>query len=1018
MRKIAILLAFLLFAGLQGAFAQKSISGKVTSSEDGLGLSGVTVMIKGTTVGTLTDLNGAFTLSVPSDAAILAVSFIGMKTLEVPIGNQTVFNIILTPGILVLEEVIVTAFGISRQAKALTYAAQNVNSETLAEARSLNPVQGLSGKVAGLSITTASTGVGADSKVLLRGNRSIAGSSQPLYVIDGIPMGGISNISPDDISSISILKGANAAALYGARANNGAIIITTKSGQDKGEGVAVDLGFTFQGTSAILLDKMQNEYGQGGNGIYSPGAIVSWGAKMDGTQVAHWTPDPNDPLYGKTYAYLPQPNNVKDYFQQGMEIATNLQVVMKTKTTNTAFSYTNTQARGIVESNNLHAHNINLRFGANFKDKLTVDTKVSVIKQEFENTFSTGEGFNNPMRYLYVLPRNIRTEDIQKFEYKNAAGQMRQHYWRWNDNGTGNAYWTRNRVLQPSNNWRSIGMMSLKYNITKDLSIMGRSAVDASFNQYELKMYNDTYTQAINGGYTKQNSSSYGWNSDVLINFKKAFGNFNLDLNAGANSYKTEYQRITGSGVVFNIENLFALTNTANPRPSEDYTKKAVNSVYGFGEISWKNAIFLNITGRNDWSSTLPSNNRSYFYPSVGLTAVLSDLITLPQIITHFKLRGSYAIVGNDTDPYKLERTATVGTGGVITLSNTLPNANLKPETTKSFETGFDLRLLKDRIRLGFTWYQTNTYDQLFATPVPATSGVASIFQNGADVQNRGAEITLGAAIVDGKDFSWDIDLNWAKNTSKILEIAEGFDVLSFGTDFIREYKLVKGQPFGEVYAKSWLRDTNGNVIIATNGIPRITPGMSERVANWNPDWLGGINNTFRFKNFNLSFLIDIRQGGTFIAFTEAISAGSGIQEYTTIGRAPGSLLFGRDVFKGEKGVTAEGAVNAVATNSEAFWNNVGGRNNPTGGAFVRDASNIRMREIILGYNLPKSIISGTFIKAARISLVGRNLFFLHNKNKYIDPEIMIGTSNTYEGESAFPLPTTRTYGASLNFSF
>jgi hypothetical protein len=504
----------------------------------------------------------------------------------------------------------------------------------------------------------------------------------------------------------------------------------------------------------------------------------------------------------------------------------------------------------------------------------------------------------------------------------------------------------------------------------------------------------------------------------VLLSYKKAFGNFNLDLNAGANSYKTEYQRITGSGVVFNIENLFALTNTANPRPSEDYTKKAVNSVYGFGEISWKNAIFLNITGRNDWSSTLPSNNRSYFYPSVGLTAVLSDLITLPQIITHFKLRGSYAIVGNDTDPYRLERTATVGTGGVVTLSNTLPNANLKPETTKSLETGFDLRLLNDRIRLGFTWYQTNTYDQLFATPVPATSGVASIFQNGADVQNRGAEITLGAAIVDGKDFSWDIDLNWSKNTSKILDIAEGFDVLSFGTDFIREYKLVKGQPFGEIYAKSWLRDDNGNVLIATNGIARITPGMSERVANWNPDWLGGINNTFRFKNFNLSFLIDIRQGGTFIAFTEAISAGSGIQEYTAIGRAPGSLLFGRDVFKGEKGVTAEGAVNTVATNSEAFWNNVGGRNNPAGGAFVRDASNTRMREIILGYNLPKSIISGTFIKAARISLVGRNLFFLYNKNKYIDPEIMIGTSNTYEGESAFPLPTTRTYGASLNFSF
>jgi TonB-linked SusC/RagA family outer membrane protein len=925
---------------------------------------------------------------------------------------------VLEQNILALEDVVVTAFGISRQAKALTYAAQNVNSEVLAEARSLNPVQSLSGKVAGMSVTTASTGVGADSKVLLRGNRSIAGSSQPLYVIDGIPMGGISNISPDEITSISILKGANAAALYGARANNGAIIITTKSGQGMAEGVAVDLGFTFQGTSAILLDKMQNEYGQGGNGIYGANAIVSWGAKMDGSQVPHWTPDPNDPLFGKTYAYLPQPNNVKDYFQQGMELATNIQVVMNTKTTNTAFSYTNTQARGIVESNNLHAHNINLRFGANFKEKLTLDSKVTVIKQEFENTFSTGEGFNNPMRYLYVLPRNIRTVDIQKFEYKNSAGQMRQHYWRWNDNGTGNAYWTRNRVLQPRNNWRSIGMMSLKYNITKDLSIMGRSAIDASFNQYELKYYNDSYTVAINGGYTKENSSSYGWNSDILLNYKKTFGDFTLDLNAGANSYRTEYQQIGGSGVVFNIENLFALANTGNPRPYENYSQKAVNSVYGFGELAWKNAIFLNITGRNDWSSTLPSNNRSYFYPSVGLTAVLSDLITLPDIITHLKLRGSYAIVGNDTDPYRLFRTATVGTGGVITLSNQLPNANLKPETTKSIETGFDLRLLNDRIRLGFTWYQTNTYDQLFATPVPSTSGVASIFQNGADVQNRGIEITLGAAVVEAKDFSWDIDLNWAKNTSKILEIAEGFDVLSFGTDFIREYKLVKGRPFGEVYAKSWLRDDQGRVIIAQNGIPRITPGMSVKVANWNPDWLGGINNSLRYKDFNLSFLVDIRMGGTFIAFTEAISAGSGIQEYTAIGRAPGSLLFGRDVFKGEIGVTDEGAINTVATNSEAFWNNVGGRNNPTGGAFVREATNIRMREIILGYNLPKSIVSKTFFKAARISLVGRNLFFFYNANKYIDPEIMIGTANTQEGESAFPLPTTRTYGASLNFSF
>ena len=1030
MRKITILLAFLLFAGLQGVFAQKTITGKVTNSEDGLGMVGVPVVVKGTTIGTATDIDGNFSLSVPNDAATLVVSFIGLKTVELPIGTQTVFNVTLEPDMLALEDVVVTAFGISRQAKALTYAAQNVNTAALAEARTLNVVNALAGRVAGLSITTASTGVGADAKVLLRGNRSINGSSQPLYVIDGVPMGGISNLSPDDILSISVLKGANAAALYGSRANNGAIVVTTKSGAGNKEGVTVDLGFNYQASSAVLLDKMQNEYGQGGNGIYSPNAIVSWGSRMDGSMVDHWSNDPNYAAFGTQYPYTAQPDNVKDYFQMGHSLATNLQVVLNTAKTNTAFSYTNTNTRGIVATNNLYSHNLNLRFGAKLGEKFTLDSKLTLIKQDFENVFSTGEGFNNPMRYLFVLPRNIRSEDLQHYSFVNTAGQVRQHYWRWNDNGTGNAYWTRHKVLQPNQRQRMISMVSLKYQILEGLSISGKSAIDASWSQNELKMANDTYTQAINGGYDKSNSSSYGWNSDVLLSYNKKIGEFVLDLNAGANNYLTEFQQVGGSGVVFNIENLYSLLNTGNPRPFEGYSKKVVNSVYAFGELSWRNAIFLNVTGRNDWSSTLPAANRSYFYPSVGLTAVISDLITLPEVITHFKLRGSFAEVGNDTNPYQLFRNANVGTGGVITLSNVLPNANLKPETTKSIEVGFDTRIIEDRIRLGFTWYQTNTYDQLFATPVPATSGVASIFQNGADVQNRGAEITLGAAIVTGKDFTWDLDLNWAKNTSEILEIAEGFDVLSFGSDFIREYKLVKGQPFGEVYAKGFVRDADGNVIIGQGvvdiatgelvggGVPQITPGMSVRVANFNPDWMGGISNTFRYKAFTFSSLIDIRQGGSFIAFTEAISAGSGIQDYTAIGRDSRSLLFGRDIFKGETGVTPDGAANTIATDAEKFWNNVGGRNNPVGEAFVRDASNIRMREMVLGYELPKSIVDKTFFRSARVSLVGRNLFFLQNKAEYVDPEIMIGTGNTAEGESAFPLPTTRTYGVTLNFGF
>jgi len=1023
MRKITILLAFLLFAGLQGVFAQKTVTGKVTSSEDGSGMVGVPVVVKGTTIGTATDIDGNFSLSVPNDAETLVVSFIGMKTVELPIGTQTVFNVTLEPNVLALEDVVVTAFGISRQAKALTYAAQNVNPAALAEARSLNVVNSLSGRVAGLSVTTASTGVGAEAKVLLRGNRSINGSSQPLYVIDGVPMGSISNLSPDDIVSISVLKGANAAALYGSRANNGAIVVSTKSGQGAAEGLSVDLGFNYQASSAYFLDKMQNTYGQGANGLYQADGILSWGARMEGQMVDHWSNDPNYSMYGQQYAYTAQPDNFKDYFQTGHSIATNLGIVLNTQKSNTAFSYTNTQARGIVNTNNLASHNLNLRFGSKLSDKFTLDSKVTFIKQSFENVFATGEGFDNPMRYLYVVPRNVRTEDLQHYSFVNPAGQVRQHYWKWNDNGTGNAYWTRNKVLRPRETQRVISMFSLKYQLLKDLSIMGRSAIDATSNRLEIKSHNDTYTTAINGAYSNENNSSYGWNSDVLVNYNKKFSNFVLDLNAGANNYVTEYQQIGGNGAVFNIENLFALSNLQNPRPFEDYSKKEVNSVYGFGELSWKNAIFLNVTGRNDWSSTLPADNRSYFYPSVGLTAVISDLITLPELITHLKLRGSFAEVGNDTDPYQLAREATVGTGGVITLSSTQPNPDLKPERTRSLETGFDIRLLEDRVRLGFTWYQTNTYDQLFATPVPSGSGVSRIFQNGADVQNRGAEITLGAAIVQGKDFSWDLDLNWSKNTSEVLEIAEGFDVLSFGRDFIREYKLVAGQPFGEVYAKGWLRDDNGNVIVnQTTGLPEITPGMTVRVANFNPDWLAGISNIFRYKSFTFSSLIDFRQGGTFIAFTEAISAGSGIQDYTAIGRDPQSLLFGRDVFTDETGVAPDGSANSVATDAETFWNNVGGRNNPAGEPFVRDASNIRMREMVLGYDLPKNIVSKTFFKSARISIVGRNLFFIQNKAEYVDPEIMISTTSTSEktaeGESAFPLPTTRNYGVTLNFGF
>jgi hypothetical protein len=563
-------------------------------------------------------------------------------------------------------------------------------------------------------------------------------------------------------------------------------------------------------------------------------------------------------------------------------------------------------------------------------------------------------------------------------------------------------------------------LFSLKHQIFKDLSIQVRAGWDGDYSKLEGKMNNDTYTVAYYGAYYKIFISTFELNTDALLNYHKSFSDFILDLNAGANYRLYEQDYLNGQGANFNIENLFALANTTAPVPYEGYEKKVVQSVYGFGELSWRNALFLNLTGRNDWSSTLPEDNRSYFYPSVGLTAVISDLIVLPAFFTNLKLRGSYAEVGNDAAPYNLSRQAIVEKGGVIKLSPVMPNPDLKPERTKSTELGLGLRILADRIRFDATLYQTNSYDQLFGNPVPAASGAATIYQNGADIQNRGMELTAGIVPVNAGSFTWDISVNWSKNTSKVLEIAEGFDVLSLNPswDMMREYKLVKGQPFGEIYAKGWVRDENGNVIIQSNGLPMITPGFSVRCANFNPDWLGGISNSFTYKNLVFSFLIDARWGGTFVSFTEAVCAGGGILDYTATGREDGTLLFGRDVFPDETGVTSTGEVNTVATRAELFWNNVGGRSNPVGEAFIREATNVRLRETILGYNLPKKLMSKSPFTAARISLVGRNLFFLLNRAEQCDPEIVTGGGNLAEGRESFSFPTTRTYGVSVNVDF
>lgn len=997
------------------------IRGKVSDSK-GESLIGVSVIVKGTTTGTSTDIEGNFSINAPADA-ILVFKYIGYVALEVPVNGQSMMDVKLRQDMQALSEVVVTALGIQRNKKSLSYAAQNITTSELTQARTTNLLEGLGGKVAGLSITNSGSGVGAASKVLLRGNRSISGSSQPLYIVDGITLNGdISNLSPDDIESLSVLKGANAAALYGSRANNGAIIVVTKSGKGAARGVTSNVGFTFNGNDPIILTKYQNQYGQGSGGVYSPSSVTSWGPKFDGQQVAHWSNDPNyitNQLGGiTTYAYAPQPDNIKDFFQLGRSFATNLSVNINSEKSNVALGYTHTDASGIVQGNNLGSHNLSMRMVSDLNNRLKLDSKINYIRQDFKNVLFTGESFGNPMRYLYQIPRNIRTQDLQHYEFANASGQIKQHFYSPNFNGAGNPYWTRNNVENPLDLERVLGMLSLSYKISDHWSIQGRSALDRSNSMAETRQHNDTYVVAANGAYSRVNSNSFEWNTDALLTFSKDLSkSFKINLNAGANNRVYKANALGGAGSNFQIQNLFSLANTLDPRPTETYERhKEVQSIYGFGDLSYKDAIFLNITGRNDWSSTLPSNNRSYFYPSVGLSAILTDLIELPKFFTYAKLRGSYAEVGNDTDPYNLSRTASIN-NGTISLSSVLPNANLRPESTHSTEFGLELRMLEGKLRFDATAYKTNTFDQLFASPVPVGSGVSSIFQNGADIQNKGFEASLGTSLFSERAFSWDIDLNFSKNKSTVLEIAEGFDQLSQASDYIRIYKLVKGQPFGDIYSRGYVRDAQGRVIVSANGLPQITTGQDVKVANFNPDWLAGLNNSFRYKNFNLSTLIDVRKGGSFISFTEAIESGVGVLDYTEQGR-DGSLVFGGNVFANETAVTESGTANTINVSSERLWNHLGGVGAPVGESFVRDATNIRLREVILGYQLPSELLGKTPFKSARFSLVGRNLFFFYNKSEYVDPEMVTDVTNSSEGRESLSLPTTRSFGVSLNFGF
>ena len=1010
------LFLLLVIGSTTSLLAQQTVSG-IVSDVDGVPLIGVNVLEAGTANGTITDVDGSYSLTV-ADGASLEFSYTGFATQTIETSAYSgAINVTLEEGV-ALDEVVVTALGISREKKALSYSAQNVATEELSQARDLNVINSLSGKVAGISIARSGAGVGAPSRVILRGNRSLFGSSEPLYVVDGVPINGdITDINPDDIESISVLKGANASALYGNRGQNGVIIISTKKG---GTGFSVSVNSTYMAESPLILRDYQTQFGQGNGGQYNANSEDAWGAALGGSG-DHWSPDPN---FGVSTYPLTANTPVEDFYQTGYNWATSLAISGGTEKTQTYFSYTYTDAAGVVPTNELKRHNAHVRITNKVTDKLTLDAKLNYIREDIDNQLSQGESFDNPNRHAYRLMPNIRTEDIETFEYTDATGANRQHYWNPGSNGGANPYWTINRNVRLNTVDRIIGFASLKYDFTSDLSLMLRTAIDRINGATDFRQWNDNYVIADQGRYSVGQSQELEWNSDLLLTYQKYLtDDLFLSVSAGANARQernTSLNSNTGDFLI--VPNFFALGNTQLVNSNYFVGEpRDVNSVYAFAQIGWKNGLYLDITGRNDWSSTLPSANWSFFYPSVGLSAVISDLVDLPDVISYAKLRGSWAQVGNDAVPFQLQRTANLSAGGnngFLSLSSTIPNADLKPEETTSIEVGAEIAFVNNRIGLDLTYYKANTRDQLFSIALPIGSGAQNVFTNGGDVQNSGIEAVLNITPIKRSNFSWDLSFNFTRNVSEVLEINDERPSIQVASDFLRAFIIEEGDQWGNVYSRGFVRqdpdDPNSPVVVGADGLPLITAGRTVKVANFNPDWLGGIRNEFNYKNLSLSFLIDIRQGGTVSSISEAIIVGGGLTEETLEGRA-GGVVFGQDFYTQETAVLEDGTPNNLTTNAEAFWQLVGGRNAPVGEVFTYDASNVRLRELVFGYRIP---VNNSFIKGARVSIVGRNLFFISNAAGNFDPEAIVGTDKEAEGFQSFSPPTARSFGVNIKLDF
>ncbi len=1038
MKKLFLLIVLFVFvSGLTLMAQTRVITGTVSSAVTGEGpIPGVTVMVKGTTVGALTDANGKYSITVPTDATTLIFSYIGMKSKEVAISGRTVIDGVLESDLIGLNEVVVTALGIAKEKKALGYSVQDVKGDELTKAKETNVINSLQGRISGAQITSSSGAVGASSRIVIRGVSSLSGNNQPLFVVDGIPIAntnfsnnndtdgtnrgnGAADINPDDIETITVLKGANAAALYGSRAGAGVIVVTTKKGK-KGEKLSVNLSNTTTFETPLKLPSFQNKYGQGNGGQFAyvdgaggginDGVDESWGPQLDiGLMIPQFSSPVNVDGTIQPTPWISHPDNVKDFFETGHTVSTNVSLQGGTEKSNFRLSFTDLNQKGMVPNTDFGKKTVSFNATSNPVDKLTFSASGSYVNAKSDNQPGYGYAATNVMQQFTWTGRQV-DYTLLRDKQRNADGSI----YNWNHNYHNNPYMTLQEDLNKLRRDRLMGNAMVKYQFLPYLSAYVRTGGD--FYQNFQSTQNFVGDWDFPQGYYSETVDLFREiNSDFLVTFDKEIAtDLNLSLNFGGSRMDRVTQQNVGTAPELAVPGVYNVANSSvTPQVTNRFTSKRINSLMGFGQLSYKNEIFVDFSVRNDWSSTLPENANSYLYPSVSVSGVLTDIFGVKSNVLSFaKIRGSWAQVGMDTDPYQLEPTVSFGDGWNAStkllnlfVPNTLPNTTLKPQKNESLEFGADLRFFLDRVRLDLTYYNQKSINQIVDIAVSGASGYLFKTVNAGRIDNKGVEILLALTPVKMGDFKWDVTFNFAKNNNKVVELADGIDTYLLGAYWSMQVLAKPGGAYGVLYGYDLKRDPSGNVIF-NNGLP--SQGDIKELGNFTPDWLGGMLNEFYYKGFNASFLIDTKQGGDIYSMTTTWGRYAGALEETLIGREGG--IVGKGVMSDGNGGYVPNTVVADAEqfNKAAFSNNIGYTS-------VFDASYIKLREIKIGYTFKNS--PKLPIRDINISLVGRNLAILSSTAPHIDPETSFSSGNV-QGLEYGQLPSARSMGFSIGCKF